>query len=198
MHYQLEFYIPLWVMWSAMWLYWLYGAYCVSNGRTIVESESCFSRMIHIFGTIIGLWLCMDSSVFIQGSPLTLLWIPNGIASGVVGLVICAVGIAFAVWARYTLGRHWSGMVVIGEDHELIRSGPYGIVRHPIYTGLLTAALGTLVVNGMVRCVIGWLILFVTFMIKMWNEETLLQSNMPVEYEQYKKDVPARLVPFLV
>ena len=56
-----------------------------------------------------------------------------------------AAGIAFAVWARHYLGRNWSGTVTVKQDHELIRSGPYRLVRHPIYTGLLLAILGTAV-----------------------------------------------------
>ena len=55
------------------------------------------------------------------------------------GLLMVVAGLAFAVWARVHLGRNWSGTVTVKENHELIRSGPYAIVRHPIYTGLLLA-----------------------------------------------------------
>lgn len=75
------------------------------------------------------------------------------------GLLMVICGLAFAVWARIHLGRNWSGTVTVKEDHELIRSGPYGIVRHPIYTGLLLAIAGTAIVFGEWRAVC-WRLVF--------------------------------------
>ncbi len=64
------------------------------------------------------------------------------------GMGLTAVGIAFALWARLWIGRNWSGTITIKDQHELIQRGPYSLVRHPIYTGLLLAFLGTALVHG--------------------------------------------------
>ena len=68
-----------------------------------------------------------------------------------IGLALLCAGLAFAVWARVELGRNWSGSVTVKEGHELIRSGPYAYVRHPIYTGLIAALIGTAVIIGTLR-----------------------------------------------
>ena len=75
-------------------------------------------------------------------------FLPDTMIVYLLGLLMVVAGLAFAIWARVHLGRNWSGTVTVKENHELIRSGPYAIVRHPIYTGLLLAVLGTAIVFG--------------------------------------------------
>src|SRR5215469_6934447 len=70
-------------------------------------------------------------------------FVPASDAIGKIGLALAIVGVALAIWARWHLGENWSGTVTLKEEHELVRSGPYRYIRHPIYTGMLVALAGT-------------------------------------------------------
>jgi protein-S-isoprenylcysteine O-methyltransferase Ste14 len=109
--------------------------------------------------------------------------------------VLLALGLAFTVWARVYLGRNWSGTVTLKEGHELIRSGPYTYVRHPIYTGLLVALLGSAVACGELRAMIGLGLVAGAFIRKLRIEERFMREIFPGQYERYCAEVPA-LVPF--
>src|SRR5205814_454786 len=84
--------------------------------------------------------------------------------------ISCVVGLAFCIWARTILGRNWSGAVTLKEDHELIERGPYRLVRHPIYTGLLVMYLATAILLGRVSGLIGLPLVFASFWIKLRGE----------------------------
>jgi len=108
---------------------------------------------------------------------------------------VLIAGLGFAVWARVHLGRNWSGAVTVKEGHELIRTGPYGYVRHPIYTGILTGVIGTVVCSGTLRATLGFVIIAVALTRKLRTEEALMRETFPGQYEKYCEEVPA-LVPF--
>lgn len=115
------------------------------------------------------------------------------------GVMLCTWGVAFAVWARLHLGRNWSGLVSLKEDHQLIQSGPYRFVRHPIYTGLIVAVLGTVAallpsLHGLVALAV----LTTAFTLKYRHEEELLLRQFPEAYPAYKARVRAALIPFLL
>jgi protein-S-isoprenylcysteine O-methyltransferase Ste14 len=98
------------------------------------------------------------------------------------GLIMLAVGIAIAVWARNYLGRNWSGTVTVKQDHELIRTGPYRLVRHPIYSGLLLAILGTAVAFGEWRGLPAFGLLAGSLLLKLRMEERFMSESFPKEY----------------
>ena len=102
------------------------------------------------------------------------------------GLGVQAVGLAFAIWARYTLGANWSGRITVGGAQQLI-------VRHPIYSGLLFGTLGTAIVVGEVRGILGMLLVLAAVLIKIRREETALRGHFGREYENYAKHVPVLL-----
>jgi protein-S-isoprenylcysteine O-methyltransferase Ste14 len=112
------------------------------------------------------------------------------------GTLVLAAGLAFMVWARRTLGRNWSGRVTLKEDHELIRGGPYRLVRHPIYTGLLLALLGTAIAFGQWRDVIALGLITLAVLRKMRVEERFMAESFPADYARYRAEVPA-LIPFV-
>jgi protein-S-isoprenylcysteine O-methyltransferase Ste14 len=119
--------------------------------------------------------------------------LPRGNGPLLVGAVLVAAGLAFAIWARRHLGRNWSSSVVLKQDHALIRSGPYRWVRHPIYTGILLALLGTAVTIGELRAAIGFALFVVSFVLKSRAEEKWMREVFP-EYEQYRGNTAA-LIP---
>jgi protein-S-isoprenylcysteine O-methyltransferase Ste14 len=87
------------------------------------------------------------------------------------GAAVTIAGLLFAVWAREHLGSNWSRSVTIKQGHELITSGPYAVVRHPIYTGILTGLLGMAIVIFQVRGFIVFVLIFLAFWIKLRMEE---------------------------
>jgi protein-S-isoprenylcysteine O-methyltransferase Ste14 len=115
----------------------------------------------------------------------------------VVGALMVAAGLGFSVWARVHLGQHWSGHVTLKAGHRLIRSGPYAIVRHPIYTGILFAFLGTAVAVDEWRGVLAVVIAVQANVRKLRLEERWLTEEFGSEYEQYRREVKA-LVPGVV
>jgi protein-S-isoprenylcysteine O-methyltransferase Ste14 len=116
-------------------------------------------------------------------------------ALGWVGAVLTAVGIGFAIWARVILGRNWSPRPAVKEHHELVTTGPYAYVRHPIYTGILLAALGTAITSSIFG--IGMFIFIsVAFALRIKKEEKIMLELFPEHYPEYQKHTK-RLVPFV-
>ena len=110
--------------------------------------------------------------------------------------LIVLIGVAFTIWARFRLGTNWSNNVTVKEDHTLMRTGPYRLVRHPIYSGILFGMLGSALQRGEVRCFIGVLFFFLSYWLKSRVEERFMVQNFGDEYLQYRHKVKA-LVPFI-
>ena len=111
--------------------------------------------------------------------PLDLRVIPHVDTLAWVGVVLCVAGLAFCLWARFTLGRNWSGAVTFKGGHELITRGPYAVVRHPIYTGILVMIVGTVIVFGHVAGIIALPFVFWGLWIKLRYEENSCSKNSP-------------------
>jgi protein-S-isoprenylcysteine O-methyltransferase Ste14 len=178
------------VLWLAWGLYWLASAL---NTKATVRRESLVSRLMYVLPLMIG-------GVLIgwRGAPwgwLNMRLWPRSLATYWIGVAVLALGLLFSVWARVHLGRNWSGEVTVKEGHELINTGPYGYVRHPIYTGLIAAVLGTAIASGTVRAAIGVLIIATSFLFKLRREEAFMRETFPGQYERYSAQVPA-LIPF--
>jgi protein-S-isoprenylcysteine O-methyltransferase Ste14 len=125
-----------------------------------------------------------------------LLW-QRTLLTGLLGDAMALAGLAVMLWARVTLGRNWSGGVVLKEDHELVTSGPYRFVRHPIYSGLLLLLLGWAVWRGRTVGFVGLAVLLVLFWIKARAEEQLMIQHFGDAYRSYKARVKA-LIPYVV
>lgn len=112
-----------------------------------------------------------------------------------IGIALSAVGVAFALWAMLTLGRHYDLVLEVHQDHELIRSGPYALVRHPLYTGLGLHFAGACLATGNLLLIAGTLLLtYPAFFARARAEERLLRDRFGAEYEKYARGVPM-LVP---
>ena len=181
--------VMLW-LWLAWVLYWVVSAF---SAKTTQRRESPGSRLSHVVPLLIGVALIVWPRV--PWDWLSLRLLPPGALESALGVVLLVLGLAFTVWARVYLGRNWSGTVTLKEGHELIRSGPYSYVRHPIYTGLLVALLGSAVACGELRALIGLSVVAGAFIRKLRIEERFMREIFPGQYERYSAEVPA-LVPF--
>jgi protein-S-isoprenylcysteine O-methyltransferase Ste14 len=103
------------------------------------------------------------------------------------GVAVVFVGVGFAIWARHHIGRYWSARVSIVTEHKLIRTGPYGRVRHPIYTGILMALAGTALVLGEYRGLVGFGIAFFGFVTKARKEEAYLAARFGREFAEHRR-----------
>ena len=103
------------------------------------------------------------------------------------GVLLTATGIAVAFWARWHLGTNWSGVITLKEGHELIRTGPYSSIRHPIYTGILLALLGTAITFGEVRALLAVAIAWLSFYVKARREESFLSQEFGPGFAEHKQ-----------
>jgi protein-S-isoprenylcysteine O-methyltransferase Ste14 len=114
-------------------------------------------------------------------------FVPASDAAAWVGVALTGAGVAIAIWARWHLGANWSGVVTLKEGHELIRSGPYRTIRHPIYTGILVALLGTAVAAGEVRGLLAVAIAWLSFYTKARREESFLTQEFGDCFAEHTK-----------
>lgn len=188
MHHFRALMLGLWLAWA---LYWLISAYGAKRTR---RRESRASRLSHVIPLLVGVTLIAWPH---HHGENWLSWplVPPGPLRFGSALALTVAGLAFTVWARVHLGRNWSGTVTLKEGHELIRTGPYAYVRHPIYTGILTALLGSAVACGELRALIGLAIVTAAFVRKLRIEERFMRESFPEQYRDYCAEVPA-LIPF--
>lgn len=173
----------LWGLWV---VYWTLMAWQVKPAR---RHESVLKSATHLVplavaGIMVG-WPHPDWGWLTSPSLA-----PDIVKTGAGWLLIVA-GLLFTVWARVRLGRNWSGIVTLKQDHELVRSGPYRWVRHPIYTGLLLAVAGTALIVGQWRGVMGWAIVFASFWFKLRREERWMLEVFGEQYSDYRRHTKA-------
>jgi len=142
-----------------------------------------------------GTWILFTRNLGYR--PLTWRVLPDVPVWAWTGLVLTFVGAAFAIWARLGLGQQWSSRVRIADDHQLIRGGPYAYVRHPIYSGLLLALVGTALGIGETRAVIGLALAFIGWLWKSRAEEQLLLARFGDDYVRYRHEVKA-MIPYVL
>jgi len=125
--------------------------------------------------------------------PLRLWYLPYRTVWPVIGLIVA--GFAFSWWARIWLGSLWSGQVTKKAEHRVVNTGPYAIVRHPIYTGILLAVYATAALKGTVPGLVGAVIVTIGLWMKARLEENFLREELAPDYDAYRKRVPM-LMPF--
>jgi protein-S-isoprenylcysteine O-methyltransferase Ste14 len=165
-----------------------------STKRTVYR-ESTGDRWRYWVVLVIGYFLLIKSSSLPY--PFDRLLIPHTKSSTLAGVFLCISGLGFAIWARVMLGRNWSGVITLKEAHELVDRGPYRFVRHPIYTGMLAMFAGTAIAIGYFGGLLGLLLLFASFWLKLKREEDLMLKQFPEKYAAYQRRVK-RIIPFLV
>jgi protein-S-isoprenylcysteine O-methyltransferase len=180
------------VPWVCLLLVWVIAA--LSTKRT-VRAEAASSRVGHILTFAAAFALLFSPTVRV--GPLAWRIVPLSESVGMGGLILTIVGIAFAIWARFYLGGNWSAIVAIKQQHRLIQSGPYAIVRHPIYTGLVLGALGTALVVGEFGAFLAVVIVFAGWQAKAAQEESFLRTEFGDAYLRYQQHVKM-MIPFVL
>lgn len=177
--------LTIWAVWALGWV-----VSALATARTVVR-QTPLDLLAHKLPTWAGGVL-----LFVQVrayGPLLRPLIPHGWLAWA-GVALVALGLSFSVWARVHLGRLWSGDVTLKTEHRIVRSGPYSLARHPIYTGMLLALLGTALARGTVAALLGLLLLWLGGLIKIHQEERLLLEHFGDAYRAFQREVPA-LVP---
>jgi protein-S-isoprenylcysteine O-methyltransferase Ste14 len=178
-----------WILFSVIWLLAAFWT------KRSVYQESRAQRLRYVIPILVGGFLLAKGRRL--SDPLSHRVIPHVEALAWTGVVLCVAGLAFCIWARFTLGRNWSGVVTLKGGHELITSGPYALVRHPIYTGMLTMFVATVIVLGHVAGIIAMPLVIASLWIKLRYEEKLMLEKFPEEYVAYQRRVK-RLIPFVL
>jgi len=172
------------VGWAAFWLYWLVAAFSMKRGRVP------WSRELRIRALIAVVVILLIRLGAFRGHGLN----TDPWRAGI-GLVLFAVGLAFAIWARVHIGRNWGIPMTQKDEPELVTSGPYHLVRHPIYSGILVAGVGTAVALSWVALIVVALA-GVYFLYSARVEERYLAGQFPDIYPVYKHSTKM-LVPFI-
>ena len=179
------------ILWLCWLLFWLLMA---GGGKPARWREPLASQVTHMAPLTLAALLLMPGTPLPVG--LTLRFVPAAPAVGIVGLALLGLGLGLTVWARACLGSNWSGIVMVKRDHALITGGPYHLVRHPIYSGLLLAFAGTALVFGERRGLLALALAAAAFVYKSRLEERRM-GQVFTEYAAYRRRT-ARLIPFVL
>lgn len=168
--------------WAVFVVYWIVAARTQSKTR---KKEPGIERLIHVLWLAGAYFLLADGDLPV--GPLNNQFLPHRLWIALLGAALVVVGIGFAIWARRHLGKNWSAEVTIREEHKLIRSGPYKYIRHPIYTGLLAAVLGTAILVGEYRALVSLAIFVIGWTLKAKKEEGFLALEFGPAFEEHKR-----------
>ena len=176
------FHLLVEVPWIVFVLYWIVSAI---RTRDTLQTESSASRYAILLIEIAGFVLLFRHSagVGFRGER----FMHRTLASAIIGSILNWVGIGLAIWARYHLAEYWSARITIKQDHQLIRTGPYARLRHPIYSGIILAAIGSAVVIDQWRCVLGVCLVLIGYCIKARKEETMLTQQFGDAFREHQK-----------
>ena len=180
------------VVWIIFFVYWRIRA---THTKTTQRLEPAASRILRSLICLIAIALLLTTRIPLPWLYLQL-W-PVGFWPFWLGAAVTIAGLLFAVSAREHLGRNWSSSVTIKQGHELITTGPYAVVRHPIYTGILTGFLGMAIAISQTRGFITFALFFLAFWIKLRREEQWMRSQFGEVYVAYAHQTTA-LVPYIL
>jgi protein-S-isoprenylcysteine O-methyltransferase Ste14 len=167
--------------WIVFVAYWAVGAL---KTRKTVNQESFASRYGTLSLEILGFVLLFSDWAAI--GPLAYHLLRRTYTLEVAGVALVWIGIAIALWARWHLGQYWSARVTLKEDHKLIRTGPYAYFRHPIYSGIELAAIGSALVIDHWRCAVGVCLIILGYWIKAKKEESMLLAQFGEAFKEHR------------
>ncbi len=166
--------------WIVFVAYWSLGAL---KTRRTVSTESSASRYGVLLLEIIGFAMLFTgvANFGVLGSPM----FERTYALAIAAVAFTWTGIAIALWARWHLGQYWSARITLKEDHQLIRTGPYAHFRHPIYSGLDLAVIGSAMAIDEWRCVAGVCLIVLGYWIKARKEESMLAAQFGEAFTEH-------------
>jgi len=178
--------LTLWLIellpWYAVMIVWVVTALRRKQDKL---TESPAARLLHLIYVGIGLTLLFSQTLPL--GPLRERMYPVKPSLQWIGIAVTCSGAALAIWARLNLGDNWSSRVNLKQGHQLISSGPYAYVRHPIYSGFLLAVVGTAVEIGEWRGLLATVLIGVMHSLKAQREERFMLSEFGDRYAQYQK-----------
>ena len=170
----------MWLIWV---LNWLVSALFVKKTET---KEPGPRRLAHL--VLFGAGLLMIYGREWQLGSLDRRFIaPNATINGI-AVCLSAAGLILAFWARSHIGQYWSASIALKQDHRVVQTGPYAYLRHPIYTGILLAFLGQLLVTGQYRGILGLGLIIAALVQKALSEEGLLLQSLGAAYLDYRRN----------
>jgi protein-S-isoprenylcysteine O-methyltransferase Ste14 len=167
-------------LWRLLMVVWIVMWFGMKKAKKL---ETWGERAQHELFVLLGFWLLFAGS-WNWGWPNYRL-LPNVSQVWAAGLVLTAAGIAISLWARLSLGSNWSGTVTLKQDHQLVSTGLYRWIRHPIYTGILLAMFGTAMIRGQL---VGWLgtaMVLTAFYFKARREEKFLREEFGPGFDEH-------------
>jgi protein-S-isoprenylcysteine O-methyltransferase Ste14 len=167
-------------LWVLFVLYWLVSAL---NRKKTKQRESRVQRLVYVLPLLAAFYLLYDGEL--RYTWLSAPFVPHTPLVEWLGVVVMTSGVAIAIWARFHLGANWSGVVTLKEGHELIRTGPYRRIRHPIYTGILLAFVGNVVELGQLRGLIALTVIWLSFYLKARREESFLGQEFGPRFDEH-------------
>jgi protein-S-isoprenylcysteine O-methyltransferase Ste14 len=168
--------------WIVFVVYWIIAGI---KTRPTRSQEAFTSRYTILLIEVVGYVL-----IFIRSTGIGVLetrFMPRSVASAILGVILTWSGIGLAIWARYHLAENWSARITIKEDHQLIRTGPYSRLRHPIYSGLILATIGSAIVIDQWRCVLGLCLVVFGYCLKARKEEAMLIQQFGDAFRDHQK-----------
>lgn len=168
--------------WIALMVYWLISAWNLKRIRYVAPLSVRITQLLFL---VPGAMLLFGSRYRVGLLHLALL--PQTAVVAMIGVAVTFAGIALAIWARYCLGSNWSGQVAIRENHELIQSGPYRRIRHPIYTGIIVAGWGTAIVTRELGACFGVILITLGFAYKGKQEELHLHATFGEAFTAHRE-----------
>lgn len=179
---------PVFALWILFSFYWSAAG---TDSAAAESSEPRISTYLHQFLLLTSIYLAVGPLPW-----LTYPFLPVAPRFSLgFGLALQTASLLLAIWARRHLGRNWSAEVRIAVDHQLIRTGPYKNLRHPIYTGVLGMVLGTAITVNQYHALLGFVILIIAYLRKTRLEEKILRQTFGDEYDAYKHDTWALMPP---
>jgi protein-S-isoprenylcysteine O-methyltransferase Ste14 len=179
--------------WVVLFLVWLPGYFL----RKPAVRRPHRGRQLATTALLIGgYFLLLSQRRFATIGPLAAQITPRVPLLGQIGLAVDLVGVSLAVWARLTLGTNWSGIGTVQRGHELVQWGPYAVIRHPIYAGLLAAMIGTALTIGRLEAYLGAGCGLAAILIRVSDEDALMAEEFPAAHQAYRARTKA-LIPFV-